>query len=304
MSLIKVVKSLGQQKQFGVVYSQQVSDKTVARILNSKTGKVEGFVNMSEGTDKQEVQVDLRLYDIEPMVPINKQSIRIVITGESDTGKSTLSALFLNQYEQMYPDNQMFLISQKKKEIDRNLSQIENLYQLTDEEINEFDIGDFSDCIFLVDDSDFGKNANKVFELLNQVASVGRESGVGYIFVSHFNSRLNKTTAYKEWQYYITFRDNLANNRMLETHMGFTKKEIEKFQQIKGSFFCFNKIYNCLITDEGVQKIKTASKVIKKEKEENPKPIPKPTAREKVIRDYAKEKEIKNMRKAVKKYYK
>ena len=35
-----------------------------------------------------------------------------------------------------------------------------------------------------------------------------------------------------------------------------------------------------------------------------PKPTPKPTAREKVIRDYAKEKEIKNMRKAVKKYYK
>jgi hypothetical protein len=256
MSLIKVVKKLGGQKQYGVEFEDYAWKQTVARILDSGTGKVAGFANMVDGSEKKSLYANPRQYDVEPMIPIGQESIRIIISGESGSGKSALASIFLNQYEQTYEDNQMFLISQKDKTIDRNLSKIENLYQFTDEDIAEFDIKNFSDCIFLIDDSDYGKNAKKVFEVLNQISTVGRESGVSYIFVTHFNSRLNATSAYKEFQYYITFKDNLANNRMLETHMGFTKKEIEHFQRMRSSFFCFNKIYNCLITDTGVEKFK------------------------------------------------
>ena len=254
MSLIKVVKKLGGQKQYGVEFSQDIDEKSVARILNATNGQVEGFANMSSTTDKKVLYVNPKQYDTEPLIPINQESVRIIISGEAGSGKSTMSAMFLNQYEQMYPDNQMFLVSQKDKAVDRNLSKIEDLYQFTDEDMAEFDINNFQNCIFLIDDSDYGKNSKKVFELLNQVSTVGREYGVGYIFVTHFNSRLNATSVYKEFQYYITFKDNLANNRMLETHMGFSKKQIDSFKNIHASFFLFNKIFNCLVSDIGVQK--------------------------------------------------
>lgn len=253
MSLIKVVKNVGSKKNYGVEYTKNVSKSSVARLLTSD-GDVSGFASMSDKTDKSKLFVDSSKYDVEPLLPIGQESIRIIISGESGVGKSVIATMFLSQYENMFPDNQMYFISQKDKAIDRNLSRLENLTQLGKEEIEEFIIDDYENCIFLVDDSDFGKDSKKVFELLNLVSTVGREYGISYIFVTHFNSRLNATSAYKEYQYYITFADNLSNNRMLETHMGFTKTQVDGLKTLKSSFYLFNKIFNVLVSDSGVEK--------------------------------------------------
>jgi len=253
MSLIKVVKNVGSKKNYGVEFTNNVNKSSVARLL-TEDGEVAGFASMSDKTDKSKLFVNSTQYDVEPLLPIEQESIRILISGESGVGKSVIATMFLSQYENMFPDNQIFFISQKDKSIDRNLSRLENLIQLDKEEIEEFVIDDYENCIFLIDDSDFGKESKKVFELLNLVSTVGREYGISYIFVTHFNSRLNATSTYKEYQYYITFADNLSNNRMLETHMGFSKGQIDGLKTLKSSFYLFNKIFNVLVSDSGVEK--------------------------------------------------
>lgn len=250
MSLIEIVDQLGGLKNYGFDFSNAPTTQVVARIIERKNNKDAGYINMNENSTNRIASIDTSTYLTEPVIPLNKERIAIIISGESGTGKSTLGAMFLQQYEAFFPERPLYLISQKDKNIDRNLKTIKNLNQFTDEEINEFDINNYSDSIFLFDDSDFGKNSKKVFDILNLVSTVGREYRTSFIFITHFNSRLNATKAYSEFQIYITFNDNLLNNRMLETHMSINKKDLEALKNVHSAYYVFNKIYNIVITDK------------------------------------------------------
>lgn len=254
MSLIKVVKHLGGQKNYGIEFTKNPDEHSVARILSLTGEEVVGFATMSHKSNEQNLYIDRRLYDVEPLIPMSKQSFVIIISGERDSGKSTMGAMFINQYQGIFPNRAMYLISEKKKEIDRNFSRIDQLDQLEEDEILAFDINQYHDSLFVVDDSDFGKNAKAVFEILNIISSVGREYNISLIFITHFNSRLNVTKVYTEFQIYITFPNNLANNRMLNTHFGFNKHQIQGLIDLKASYYVFNRIYGALITDKRISK--------------------------------------------------
>ena len=256
MSLIKVVKSLGGKKNYGVEFSNNANKYTIARILDAKSNDLVGFANMQDGSQKTEIGIDKDKYDVEPMFPISDDGLGIIISGEQGSGKSTMGAMFVMQYEKMYPKRNLFLVSQKSKSIDRNLSNIKNLHQLSDDEINNFNLEGYKNSLFLIDDSDFGKNVKSVMELFNLVSSVGREYNISWIFITHFNSRLNVSKAYSEFKVFITFHNNLNNNRMLMCHMGMNRTKIERLVNMKSSYYMFNRMYDVLITDKVVEKYK------------------------------------------------
>jgi hypothetical protein len=255
MSLIKIVKSIGGKKNYGIEFSDKPNNNTVVRFLDSKSNQVVGFANMSDQTEKKTIDIDTNKLDVEPMFPISNEGLGIIISGEQGSGKSTIGALFVQQYEKMYPSNALLLISQKDKSVDQNLRNISRLTQLNDEMINDFQIDAFSNSLFLIDDSDFGTNYKAVMSLLNLISTVGREYNISWIFITHFNSRLNQTLAYKEAKAYITYNDNLNNNRMLVCHMGLNRNAIERLIKMNASFYIFNKIWNILITDRQIVKL-------------------------------------------------
>lgn len=249
MSLIRVVKGLGEQKNYGIEFTEDATKNSVARLMSPKGDEVVGFITMGETANKK-VNIDPQIHDLEPLIPMSMKSFVILISGERDSGKSTMGAMFINQYASMYPNNPLFLISQKDKSIDRNLSQIQDLNQLNDDDIMTFDINDYANSLIVVDDSDFGKHSKAVFEILNSVSTVGREYNISLIFITHFNSRLNMSRVYSEFQIYITFPNNLDNNRMLFQNLGLNSRKVESLKELKGSFYIFNRIYRCLLTDK------------------------------------------------------
>lgn len=255
MSLIQVIKSIGGKKNYGVEFEKTPNEQScVARIIRTQTGNVEGFINMIEDSKKVAITVERENFDIEPNFPISNEGLGIIISGEQGSGKSTMGALLVMQYEKMYPKNRLLLISQKQKSIDRNLSQLKNLWQLKDEEVTSFKLEKYKNSLFLIDDSDFGDNVRSVMKLLNLISTVGREYNISWIFITHYNSRLNQTKAYTEYKVYITYQDNLNNNRMLMVHMGLSRKAIDTLIEMNSSFYMFNKMYNVLLTDKFVYK--------------------------------------------------
>lgn len=254
MSLIKVVKKLGGAKQYGIEYTDSPTLESVARVIGSKSGRVEGFITMTSESNEEIIEIDAKLYDNEPLIPMSKQRLAIVISGGSDEGKSTTGAMFTTQYKKMMPKREIYFVSQKRLAVDRNFSKIQGIHQMDSEEIEEFVIDDYSDCLFIIDDSDFGKEKKMVMEMLNLIATVGREYRISFIFITHFNSRLNESQVYKEFQLYVTFHENLVNNRMLEQNMGMTKAKIESLRELKSSFYVFNKIFRVVITENAVVK--------------------------------------------------
>lgn len=253
MSLIKVVENVGNKKNYGVEFSKTSNDFTIARIL--KKDDVEGFVNMQDGSNKSLLEIDKKLFYFEPLFPISNEGLGMIISGEQGTGKSTLATMFNLQYEQMYPNNRLFFVSQKSKNVDRNLSKIKKLHQLTDDDINNFKLVNYKNSLILFDDSDFGDNVKAVMKMINLVSTVGREYNISWIFITHYNSRLNQTKAYTEYKVYITFQDNIPNNRMLMVHMGLNRTDIENLIALQSPFYIFNKMYNVLITDKRIMKL-------------------------------------------------
>jgi len=255
MSKIKVIIGLGESKNYGVEFTKKANKNSVARILDKEDDELVGFISMVENSSKSVFKLDPNKYYLEPLLPANKASTRTVISGESDTGKTTLASLFLDQYSLMYPENEMFVISEKDKNIDRNLSQLEGLEQLTTEDLQNFDINDYVESMFLVDDSDSGKDSKLAMSVLNSLSMVGREYNISYIFISHYNSRLDKTKAFSEFQTYVAYYDNITeNNLMLKNQLAFSNKEIQNFKNMKATYYIFNKIYNILVTNKGVIK--------------------------------------------------
>ena len=115
MSLIKVIKKVGGQKKYGVEYGQNPSLNSVARLVNSQSGDIDGFANMVLGSNKRHLEVPSNLYDVEPMIPMKNEGFGIVISGEKRTGKSTMGTLLTKQYAETHPKNALYFVSQKKK---------------------------------------------------------------------------------------------------------------------------------------------------------------------------------------------
>ena len=254
MSLIKVIKNLGDKKNYGIEVSQTYDYNCVSRLLDSQTNKTIGFIKMSPKSDIKKLNIDKEKVDNEPLLNFGEdRPSAIIISGESGSGKSALASILINQYLKTYQENPAYLISDKPKNIDRNFQNIDDLIQLDDEAIQNFDIANYHNSLIVVDDCDYGKNTKKMYNILNNVATLGREKGisVSFIFITHINSNLSAGAIYKEFKVYITFQDNLVNNRMLFQNMGFDKKDIDYFVSLKSSFYIFNRIYNILITDRG-----------------------------------------------------
>ena len=92
-------------------------------------------------------------------------------------------------------------------------------------------------------------------EILNLVSSVGSEYSISWIFITHNNSKINDTKAFTEFDIYITYQNNLnTNNRMLYQNMAFSNKQIDYFKSLNSTYYVFNRVFNVLITDGGIQK--------------------------------------------------
>lgn len=251
MSLIKVIKNLGNKKNYGIVVSTKYDYDCVSKLIESNTNKTVGYIKMSQGSETKKLNIDKDKYDNEPLLNFGEERQAIIISGESGSGKSVLASIFITQYLKSFKENPVYLISDKPKDIDRNFKNIPQLQQFNNDDIENFDILNYKNSMVVVDDCDYGKNTKKMYNILNNIATLGREMGISFIFITHINSKLSVGSIYKEFKVYITYQDNIINNRMLFQNMAFDKKDIDYFVSLKSSFYIFNRIYNVLITDSG-----------------------------------------------------
>lgn len=249
--LLETIVELGNKKNYGIIFSKIYDFDCVARLLDKKTKKTKGYIKMSDQSENMHLFYNKKDTIIEPLINLGEERQAYLITGEAGSGKSALASILLRQYQKAYPNNKVYLISNKPKEIDRNFKENDELYQLNTEEIKDFDILNYKDTLLIVDDCDYGVETKQIFNILNNVSTVGREMQSSFIFISHIDSALQKGSIYKEYKNYITFQDNMVHNRQLFQNMGFTNDDVEKFIKLKSSYYIFCRIYNVLITDSG-----------------------------------------------------
>lgn len=261
MSLIDIINDLGEKQFYKIVESRNQSQHTIGTLLLKGTKKIKGFINMvenenkKESKEKQHILIEDNKYNLEPMISFsNDYIITIVITGPKGVGKSAMGFIFHEQYKKFLPRNKTYLISQKLKKYDKNYKKTD-IHQMTEEEIKEFDLDNYKNSLFIIDDADFGDNNKYVYKLCNQVSTIGRDLGISFILISHINSNLTQNKAYQEADMYLCYPVSLSdNNRMLTGNMNFNKKQIDEFKALKAKYYVFYREFNTLLTNKIVIK--------------------------------------------------
>lgn len=247
-----IIQELHKKKNRGLEISSKMNKDTIAYI--DKNDKVYKFINLSNRNDVLNIDLNVKETTKSMIVPLIQQTdenILIFINGFSGNGKSLFAYIFAKQYIGIY-NQPVYFISNKRKDIDQNLSKI-RMTQLGIDEIIDFDISDYKNTLFIIDDVDDGEIHKPALNVVNQICRLGREYGTSLTYITHNNSKLNETAASKECHYYITFPSNFHDNTILEK-MKISNETIEELKYKNVAFACFNKITGYIICDNCILK--------------------------------------------------
>lgn len=245
-----IIQDLANNRHKGLVMKTWEDDDCIAYV--DKNDKIVRYISLSANSDVENINIQSNQKNmIVPMIPATDENFLIFINGVSGNGKSLFGYNFALQYMDMY-DGDIFYISNKNKSVDQNMSKLD-LTQLSIDDIKKFDINEFSNSLFIIDDVDDGDIHKFAMNVVNSIANLGREYSVSCIYITHNNSKLNETRMSKECHMYITFPKNLHDNSII-SKMKIPYDTVDIIEETKSSYVCFNKICDYIITDKIIMK--------------------------------------------------
>ena len=220
------------------------------------------FVNLSL---KKYISYDLKT-EIFPLVEdMNKNSVRIFLSGQSGSGKSFFISQFL-KYNKPKSNQGVFIFSPFKK--DKSLDGIKNLIyidldEFEKEEEHEFEAPDSipPDSIIIFDDIESHNSRSKELMRIRDIyLERGRHhgnAGCSVLTISHNPLGFNKTKAsVRESQYLVLFpktnpRDTEA---LLSRYCGYTKKMVDEVIGSKSRWIWISKtVPSYFVSQHGVR---------------------------------------------------
>jgi len=233
----------------------------IAMIGNGKKSKAKHILSVAaKKSDVRQELKEVKLGDNETFLPIcdpNKERSVLYITGMSGSGKSFFTADWIKRYKQIYPKNNVYLLS--SLDSDNSIDKIKDLYRI---KLNEFvedkwTIDDLKDSCIIFDDTDCitDKNIKKEIDLLlNSVLQTGRHTFTSVIFTSHLatcgkDSRMILAEAHSV----VLFPGTMGQRNLkyiCESYFGLDANEIKKLKKLDGRWVQINRTYPKSILSE------------------------------------------------------
>lgn len=205
---------------------------------------------------KETYKVELPFDSLFSVLPPNDPEKRAIwyVAGASGAGKSYMARQIANNYQRMYPDRPVYLVS--KLDYDETLDKMENPpIRLDYKEWVESppDINEFANCLVIFDDFDTieGKEGKAVQTMIDDLAIMGRrhhdgQGNVSMLVLSHYLTNYKKTRLIlSESHYYIVYPQSTSAHAlgyMLRTHLGLDKDDIRGLRKL-GRWVLFHKGY-------------------------------------------------------------
>jgi hypothetical protein len=200
---------------------------------NSDNPKIKSFTKLKiEKDDKGTFQ----------LIPNpKKQRETIFVTGPSGVGKSYWIADYLREYRKVYKSNDMYLITNAKKEDpayhDLPIQKIKIGQNLIEDPLN---YESCTDSVMIFDDIDCIPNKDgwktAIYELLNSVLEEGRKLSITCVFVQHVcNAGLRSRLLLAESNVFVYFPYSAVKNttRAMETYFNVSAKQVKFIKSMK-----------------------------------------------------------------------
>lgn len=252
-----IINSLHHRKRLELSVTQRWNSNTIA--LLDKAGKTEKFISLSEDGDSS-VAIDPNKSNqmLYPVIPSLKfgENFLIYIYGSKGNGKSTFAYIFAKQYEKMYKNNKIYFISNKKSSDDQNMRNV-NLHQLTIQEMKDFEQEHYKDCLFIVDDIDYGEIKKPALDVVNKICTLGRQYKCSLIYISHVETALQSSIIYKVFDIFITFPKHIEGSVILKNRLHISDKYVmNEIINDSTSYLCFNTLCEYIITNNVIDKFR------------------------------------------------
>jgi len=239
------------------IVAKVVKNKDHAFVKLDKKGKPFLKIDIDDDDNDEKIP-EIRF---EPWIPYKIiERLIIFIFGASGKGKTLIAGEIVKQYKELYK-GRVFYICSTKIEDDRTLKGISHLItqidaskicnkKTTEEDMHEILSQGFKNSLVIFDDNDMNKNAKtSIFPLRDHIIEKGRKYNISCCFISHKNCDSHNTRMLlNEISIYVTYKNKILKNRLLNTYYGFEDKFLKDVKNSTKSFAWFNFAYEKIVT--------------------------------------------------------
>jgi len=162
------------------------------------------------------------------------------VAGASGAGKSFFAIGIAESYKKLYPDREIYLISELQQDDTLDTMKIGkpkriSLQSLVDEPL---DLEECRNCLILVDDFDVLKKpfSTAVFKLIDSIVTMGRHTNTSILIMSHFLTNYKTTRLWlSEAQYIVLYPQACSAKGMtylLENYGGMDREQIKPLKKL------------------------------------------------------------------------
>jgi len=213
--------------------------------------------------ERKDKEIIINDGNVRPLFNIDKEREVIYIAGMSGSGKSYYISYLMTAYTRTYPDNNIFLFSEKEEDPAFNNNIFKRIKMNADLVKYPFKLEEFKNSFVIFDDYEDGENIEiekEVKRLSKYVMKKGRATNVNMAYVSHLandykNTReiLNEMTSCTIFPF-TTNKHNLKY--LLEKYFGFDKEQINKIDSLPSRWITIYKVPMMIVYDKGCYLIK------------------------------------------------
>ena len=198
-----------------------------------------------------------------PMFDTDKERQVFMITGMSGSGKSTYTGQLINTYNKTFPENQVFVFSNKDSDPALDKEDIKRI-QINEELIDEpIHLDELSNSLVVFDDIEGNpdkKINNEMDRLRDIILQQGRSYKVSFCYISHLANNYKQTrTILNECNSITIFpamTTKYALKYLLEKYFGFDKDDINKVVNLPSRWVTINKAPICVMYEKGCYLLK------------------------------------------------
>jgi len=193
-----------------------------------------------------------------PMFDTNKERQVFMITGMSGSGKSTYTGKLINTYKKIYPNNEVFVFSNKDSDPALDKEDIKRM-PIDEELINDpINLDELNNSLVVFDDIEGNpdKKINAEMDRLRDlILQQGRSYKVSFVYISHLANNYKQTrTILNECNSITIFpamTTKYALKYLLEKYFGFCRDDINKVCSLPSRWVTINKAPIVVLYEKG-----------------------------------------------------
>ncbi len=192
------------------------------------------------------------------MFDTTKERQVFMVSGMSGSGKSSYTGQLINTYKKIYPNNEVFVFSNKDEDPALDKEDIKRM-EINDDMINDpIGLDELTHSLVIFDDVECNPD-KKINEEMDRIRDLilqqGRSYKISFVYITHLANNYKQTRLILNECNSITIfpamTTKYALKYLLEKYFGFTSKDIDKLITLPSRWVTIKKAPITVIYDKG-----------------------------------------------------